>query len=80
MIQELKRESSKWVKTKTDSLREFHWQNGYGAFSVSPRELATVSAYIANQQAHHATELSRDEFRAIPAEYQVEYDEQYVWD
>jgi REP element-mobilizing transposase RayT len=80
LIRELKRESSKWLKEQSSDLAAFYWQNGYGAFSVSPREVSTVKAYIANQEAHHATETFQDEFRAILNEYQTEYDERYVWD
>src|SRR5437762_66661 len=36
LIRELKRDSSKWIKEENSRLAEFHWQNGYGAFSVSP--------------------------------------------
>jgi putative transposase len=79
-VRELKRESSKWVKERSADLAQFFWQNGYGAFSVSPRELETVAAYIANQEAHHAGESFQDEFRAILAEYRIDYDERYVWD
>src|SRR5207249_1109194 len=35
-LRELKRESSKWVKEQDPQLADFHWQGGYGAFSVSP--------------------------------------------
>jgi putative transposase len=80
LVRELKRESSKWLKERSPDLSTFYWQSGYGAFSVSPRELATVTAYIANQEEHHKHETFQDEFRAILAEYQVDYDEQYVWD
>jgi REP element-mobilizing transposase RayT len=48
MVEEVKKGSSKWVKTKAAALRNFHWQNGYGAFSVSPsraeRSLALSAA------------------------------------
>ena len=77
LVRELKRESSKWLKERST---DFYWQSGYGAFSVGPRELDTVTAYIANQEAHHATESFQDELRAILAEYRTEYDERYVWD
>ena len=77
LVRELKRESSKWLKER---LPGFYWQNGYGAFSVDPRELDAVIAYIANQEAHHATESFQDEFRAILADFGTEYDERYVWD
>ena len=79
-VRELKRESSKWLKEKSAALTQFYWQNGYGAFSVSPRELETMKTYILNQEAHHASESFQDEFRGILAEYRVDYDERYVWD
>jgi REP element-mobilizing transposase RayT len=80
LVRELNRESSKWLKEKSPDLTAFYWQNGYGVFSVSPRELETITMYIANQEAHHATESFQDEFRGILAEYETEYDERYVWD
>jgi REP element-mobilizing transposase RayT len=80
LVRESKRESSKWLKEKSSDLEQFFWQNGYGAFSVSPRERAQVTSYIANQETHHATETFQDEFRGILVEYQVDYDERYVWD
>ncbi|HEV7226706.1 MAG TPA: IS200/IS605 family transposase [Pirellulales bacterium] len=80
LVQELKRESSKWAKTKSDSLRDFHWQNGYGAFSISPGHVESVRSYIANQEEHHRIVTFQDEFRRSLAKYGVEYDERYVWD
>jgi REP element-mobilizing transposase RayT len=34
--------------------RFFKWQGAYGAFSVSPRDLDAVCAYIHHQREHHA--------------------------
>jgi putative transposase len=61
-------------------LRNFHWQNGYGAFSVSQSNLAEVKEYIRNQQRHHQAMSFQEEFRRFLAKYEVEYDERYVWD
>jgi len=80
LVQELKRESSKWAKTKSDSLRDFHWQNGYGAFSISPGHVEPVRSYIANQEEHHRIVTFQDEFRRLLAKYGLECDERYVWD
>lgn len=80
LVRELKRESSKWLKEQSTDLAQFYWQNGYGAFSVSPRELDVVTAYIANQEEHHKAETYQDEFRRVLAEYRIDYDERYVWD
>ncbi len=79
-IREMKRESSKWIKTKDAALGEFHWQDGYGAFSVSPSHVEALRKYIANQEEHHRTESFQDEFRRLLKKYGLEYDERYVWD
>ncbi|HMF17765.1 MAG TPA: IS200/IS605 family transposase [Gemmataceae bacterium] len=50
LVKELKRESSKWLKTKAPDLIDFYWQNGYGAFSVSPAHVEALRKYIANQE------------------------------
>ena len=80
LLEEVKSHSSKWMKTKDDSLKNFYWQDGYGAFSVNPAEVDRVIAYIANQHKHHSKKNFQDEYRGILKKYQVEYDERYVWD
>jgi REP element-mobilizing transposase RayT len=79
-VRELKRDSSKWLKTKSHELADFHWQDGYGAFSISPSHVEALRRYIANQRAHHEKESFQDEFRRLLKKYGVEYDERYVWD
>jgi putative transposase len=79
-IGELKRGSSIWIKEVAPELSGFHWQNGYGAFSVSASKLEVVRRYIQNQREHHRTETFQEEFRRWLKEYEVEYDERYVWD
>jgi REP element-mobilizing transposase RayT len=80
LVQELKRESSKWVKTKSPTLRDFHWHNGYGAFSLSPTHVEPVRSYIATQDEHHKAVSFQDEFRRLLKKYGLEWDERYVWD
>jgi putative transposase len=78
LVKELKRESSQWLKTK--GLSSFYWQNGYGAFSISPSHIDALREYIQNQEEHHRTESFQDEFRRLLEKYEVEFDERYVWD
>ncbi len=80
LMEELKTNSSKWIKTKDDALRNFYWQEGYGAFSVTPDAIDRVAKYIENQQVHHQKVTFQTEFRTILKRYRVEYDERYVWD
>ena len=79
-IEQVKKGSSKWIKTKAAALRNFHWQNGYGAFSVSQSSVDEVRRYIANQEEHHRRVTFEEEFRAFLDRHGVAYDERYVWD
>ena len=58
----------------------FYWQDGYAPFSVNPKGVDRVTAYIKNQKEHHRKKSFQDELRGILKKYQVEYDERYVWD
>jgi putative transposase len=80
LLGELKAHSSKWIKTKEGRLKKFYWQDGYGAFSVSPCEIEAVTHYIAHQRQHHAKKSFQDEFREILKKENVVFDERYVWD
>ncbi len=79
LIKEIKVGSSKWLKTKHDSLINFAWQNGYGAFSVNPTQVDIVKSYICNQVEHHKKQGFQTEFRDFLKKYRVDYDEKFVW-
>ena len=80
LIRELKRDSSKWAKLQSPSLADFSWQNGYGAFSVSPGHVDALLTYVEKQEQHHATESFQVEFRRLLTKHGIEWDERYVWD
>jgi REP element-mobilizing transposase RayT len=80
VVGHLKHGSSTWLKSRDPSLAHFHWQNGYGAFSVSPSALADTRAYILNQKKHHQMTTFQDEFRTFLKRYEIPFDERYVWD
>ena len=80
LLRDLKRDSSKWVKTEQPDLSAFHWQEGYGAFSVSPSHVEPLTQYITNQGEHHRQESFQDEFRRFCKKYCVDLDERYAWD
>ena len=68
------------IKFKEIIHHDFEWQKGYGAFSVSQSKLETIKKYIQNQQEHHQKIDFQTEYRRFLEEYQIEYDEKYVWD
>lgn len=80
VIEVVKKESSKWMKTQGPEFKNFYWQGGYGAFSVSPAHAQKARAYILDQESHHREVTFQDEFRKFLKDYDVEYDERYVWD
>ncbi len=80
VVGQLKSGSSTWLKTASTVLAGFHWQNGYGAFSVSQSGLDEVREYIRRQHDHHRRMSFQDEFRAFLRRYAIEFDERYVWD
>jgi putative transposase len=80
LIEDVKKASSKWINTKGGLYTKFHWQSGYGAFSVSPSQAAAVRRYIRNQEQHHRRITFEEEFRRILQKHGVEYNERYVWD
>ena len=80
VIEEVKKSTSKWLKTKGGILQKFFWQNGYGVFSVSPSNAERVRAYIERQELHHQDLTFEDELRALLAKHDVAFDERYLWD
>lgn len=80
VVEEIKKGSSKWIKSKGNEFASFYWQNGYGAFSVSQSNVAIVKKYVENQENHHKRVTFQDEFRAFLRKHAIEYDERYVWD
>ncbi len=80
LLETTKKESSKWIKKQGDGYKNFYWQGGYGAFSVSPSHLDPLIAYVENQAEHHRKETFQDEFRRLLKKYGIDYDERYVWD
>jgi REP element-mobilizing transposase RayT len=80
LVEHLKVETSKWAKRRAPDLANFHWQAGYGAFSVSQSMVENVVAYIDGQAEHHRETTFQEEFRAVCKKHGIEIDERYVWD
>jgi REP element-mobilizing transposase RayT len=80
LVEEVKPSTSKWIKTKGREFKNFHWQKGYGAFSIRQSNVATLKRYIHNQKRHHQRVTFQDEYRKFLKAYGIDYDERYVWD
>ena len=80
VIEDVKKKSSKWIKTRGIEYKNFYWQNGYGAFSIGESQVKTLKEYIQDQEEHHRKKSFKEEFREILNRIGVSYDERYLWD
>jgi putative transposase len=79
VLRSIKANSSGWIHDGFPELHSFHWQHGYGAFTVSRSQMEVVRRYIAGQQAHHRRLMFQEEFLALLKAHEIEYDERYIW-
>src|SRR5258707_3351149 len=78
VLRELKANATGWMHDIFPELKDFSWQRGYGAFTVSQSNVAGVRRYIATQKEHHAKVSFRDEFIQFLKANEIEFDERYV--
>jgi len=78
LVEEVKKSSSKWIKTKGPRYSNFYWQDGYGGFSVGWSQVDTVKNYIRNQKQHHKKVQFIDEYKSLLYEYGISYEERYL--
>jgi putative transposase len=80
LVQNVKTESSKWIKAQKFCKGLFSWQEGYGAFSYSKSHVPDVIRYIQNQEIHHRKETFLNEYKKMLKVFDVEYDGQYIFE
>jgi len=79
LVRDIKAGSSKFINDNNWVKKEFNWQEGFGAFSYSRRDLDSVIKYILNQEEHHRKKKFREEYLGILKEFEIEYDEKYLF-
>ena len=79
LVEEIKRHSSRWIKTKDSYYANFSWQGGYAGFSVSPSLHDKTKRYIENQEKHHKKLTFKEEYLLFLKEYKIDFDEKYLW-
>lgn len=79
LMEDIKTNSSRWIKTLGPHYRDFAWQGGYAGYSVSQSKVETVRRYIRNQKEHHKKQSFKDEYVQFLHEYGVEYHPDYLW-
>ncbi len=80
LIEEVKRHSSRWIKTKNKKYKLFRWQGGYSGFSVSKSLVEKTKKYIREQKEHHKKKSYKEELLEFLKVYGVDFDLRYLWD
>jgi REP element-mobilizing transposase RayT len=79
LMQDVKGGSSGWINKKRLVKGRFEWQEGYGGFSYSKSQVDGVISYIKNQEVHHKKKLFLEEYQELLQEFDVQYDERYIF-
>lgn len=78
VLRDLKANATGWMHDVFPEVRDFYWQRGYGAFTVSQSNVASVKSYIASQKEHHKRVSFRDEFVQFLKANEVHFDKRYL--
>ncbi len=79
LVEDVKKCSSKWIKTLDEYYSDFAWQGGYAIFSVSASGLENVKNYIMTQKEHHSKKTFKEEYEAFLKAYNIEYNPEYIF-
>ena len=79
LLQDVKGNSSKWIKHRGLVSGGFSWQQGFGAFSYSKSHVNRVINYIKNQKNHHRRKTFHEEYVAFLKAFEIAYDERYIF-
>ncbi len=79
-VRDIKSLSSGWIHDTFPDRKQFAWQEGYSAFSVSKSVVQRVVRYIENQREHHRKLTFEEELITLLGKHGIEYDRQYVFD
>jgi len=80
LVRDIKSNSTKWINETGLIKSKFSWQNGFGAFTVSQSQLNKVIRYIENQEQHHSSKSFKEEYVDFLKAYQIDYDEEYIFE
>ena len=80
LMKVVKAKSSKYINDNRFLLNRFEWQGGYGVFSYSQNQVNTIFNYIKNQEKHHAKSTFQEEYLGILEQFEIPYDERYIFE
>jgi len=79
LMKAVKAKSSKYINDHSLTTQRFEWQEGYGVFSYGQRDVDKIYKYIQHQEEHHKIQTFREEYVGLLKEFNIEYNEQYIF-
>ncbi len=80
LVNVIKTHSSRWIHQTYPHRTDFHWQAGYAAFSVNPKDDGALQDYIRHQEYHHRERSFADEYVSLLAQHRIPYDPRFLHD
>lgn len=80
LVKEIKEHSTKYINAQKFTSEKFSWQEGFGAFTVSCRNVDQVVSYIKNQEEHHKVKTFREEYIDFLKEQNIDFEEKYLFE
>ena len=80
LVRDIKANTTSFIKAMGFAKQLFSWQEGFGAFSYSKSQLENVVGYILNQPEHHRKKSFKEEYYGFLKNYQIQYDDKYVFE
>ena len=78
VLRDLKANATGWMHDVFPLVKDFCWQRGYGAFTVSQSNVDEVSRYVARQKEHHQKLSFRDEFIQFLRANGIDHNERFI--
>lgn len=79
LMKSVKAKSSKYINDHKLTVERFEWQERYDVFSYSQRDVDMIYKYVQTQEAHHRAKSFREEYLDLLNEFEIGYDEQYIF-
>lgn len=79
LVKDIKLSSSSFIQQEKLFTHFKGWNEGYGAFTYTPEAIPNLIEYIKNQDEHHKTENPLEETKRLLREFDVKFEEKYVW-
>ena len=80
LVSTIKANTTRWIHQHYAHRRDFKWQHGYGAFTVTGFEDDYLREYVRNQEMHHRERGFMGEYLGLLERHRIDFDPVHVLD